>query len=104
MDLIVVLCTVPDAGTGARLARAVVEEQLAACVNVVPALRSIYSYEDEIQDDEESLLVIKARRSRFEELRARLVELHPYDVPEVLGIDAVECHRAYLEWALSVTR
>lgn len=102
-DLVVVLCTVPDEEVGASLARTVVEERLAACVNLVPGLRSIYSWKGEIQDDGEILLVIKTRGSRFGELRERIAALHPYDVPEIVALPAADCHRPYRDWVLEVT-
>jgi periplasmic divalent cation tolerance protein len=97
-DKLVVLCTVPDAETAARLARAVVDERLAACVSVVPGLRSIYRWKGEICDDAEVLLVAKTRRAAFEALRARLVALHPYEVPEVVALPIVAGHHPYLAW------
>lgn len=102
-DLVVVLCTVPDEKVGASLARSVVEERLAACVNLVPGLRSIYSWKGEVQDDREALLVIKTPGSRFEALRERLSALHPYDVPEIVALSATDCHGPYLDWVHEVT-
>jgi periplasmic divalent cation tolerance protein len=104
MDLHVVLCTVPDPETGAKLARALVAEKLAACVNIVPGLRSIYSWKGEIQEDPEALLVIKARRERFGDLSSRIGDLHPYDVPEIVALAPEDCHAAYLSWVLDVTK
>lgn len=103
MDLHVVLCTVPDAEKGASIARTLVEERLAACVNVVAGLRSIYSWKGELQDDSEALLVIKVPGSRFERLRERLASLHPYDVPEIVALEAAGCHGPYLSWVHETT-
>jgi periplasmic divalent cation tolerance protein len=94
----VVLITAPDVETGAGLARALVAERLAACVNVVPAVRSIYRWEGEVQDDAEVLLVVKTRRARCAALAARVQDLHPYDVPEVVELPAVGGSEAYLDW------
>jgi periplasmic divalent cation tolerance protein len=102
-DLVVVLCTVPDAETGASLARTVVDERLAACVNIVPGVRSIYSWKGEIQDDGEVLLLVKTRESLFGALRERLASLHPYDVPEIVALQAASCHGPYLDWVHDVT-
>ena len=83
-----------------KLARALVEERLAACVNVLPGVRSIYRWEGEICDDAESLLLIKTTAAQVAPLSARLVELHPYDVPEVVSVslEAGEGNPAYLAW------
>ena len=81
-----------------RLARALVERGLAACVNVVPGLVSFYRWKGEVQRDEELLLVAKTRLERFEALRAALVELHPYEVPEVVAFEVAAGHEPYLRW------
>ncbi len=103
MDLIIVLSTVPDADTGSTIARTLVEERLAACVSIVPALRSIYRWKGVIQDDTESLLVVKTQASLFEKLRARIAQLHPYEVAEIVGLSPVACHEPYARWVLDVT-
>ena len=97
-DVRVVLITAPDAETGARLARALVEERLAACVNLVPGIRSFYRWEGAVQDDAEVLLVVKTRAERGAALATRVKELHPYDLPEVLELPAVGGSAAYLRW------
>ena len=102
-DLIVVLCTVPDAATGRRLAHVLVEQRLAACVNVVPGLTSIYRWQGEVHQDDEELLVIKTRRTLFDALRTRLVAEHPYDVPEVVALPVAAVHAAYARWLADVT-
>ncbi|MGC4115553.1 MAG: divalent-cation tolerance protein CutA [Myxococcales bacterium] len=95
---VVVLVTAPTAEKAAEIARVVVEERLAACVNVVPALRSIYRWEGKVQDDAEALMVVKTQARTFERLRARIVSLHPYRCPEVLALPVVAGHAPYLEW------
>lgn len=99
----VVLVTAPDAEAAARLARALVEERLAACGNVVPAIRSIYRWEGTVHDEGEALLVLKTRAARVDALRARVLELHPYQVPEVLVLPVVDGSAAYLAWILAET-
>jgi periplasmic divalent cation tolerance protein len=100
---LVILCTCPDAESAGRIARALVEERLAACVNRIPGLTSVYRWQDEIHEEGEILLLIKTRRERFEALRARLVALHPYDVPEVIALDITSGHAPYLEWLETAT-
>ncbi|MCA9667310.1 MAG: divalent-cation tolerance protein CutA [Myxococcales bacterium] len=96
-ERIVVYVTAP-VDKARDLAAALVQAQLAACVNIVPSVRSIYRWKGEVCEDEESLLVIKSRRSAFEALRARVVELHPYEVPEVIALPIEAGHGAYLDW------
>lgn len=97
-DIVVVLVTAPSADKAAEIARTLVEEQLAACGNVLPALRSIYRWEGKIQDEPEALLILKTRAHLFEPLRERIVALHPYQVPEVLRLDVAGGHLPYLQW------
>ncbi|MDQ7008169.1 MAG: divalent-cation tolerance protein CutA [Acidobacteriota bacterium] len=103
-ELIVVFCTVPDAAQGRALGRMLVERRLAACVNVIDGLTSIYRWQDAIHEDPESLLVIKTRRAAFAELAEALVAAHPYQVPEVVALPAAAVHVPYLHWALEQTR
>lgn len=98
MSRLVVLCTVGKAEDAEWIAREVVERRLAACVNVLPAVTSIYRWRGEVEKNEEILLVIKTRSERFEALRDAIVSMHSSEVPEViaLGIDAG--HPPYLAW------
>ena len=95
---VVVLSAVASAEDAERIAEALVERQLAACVNVLPAVRSFYRWKGVLQRDEEHLLVIKTRAERFEALREALVALHPYELPEVVALPIVAGHAPYLEW------
>jgi len=97
-DAVVVLVTAPTAEKAAEIARAVVEEKLAACGNVLPGLRSIYRWKGEVQEDAEVLLLLKTQRKRFEDLRDRILALHPYEVPEVLALPVEAGSDAYLDW------
>jgi periplasmic divalent cation tolerance protein len=103
-DALVVLVTAPTPERAAEIARALVEERLAACGNVVPAIRSIYRWEGKVQDDQEALLVLKTTRDRFEALRERVVALHPYQVPEVLALEVEAGSAPYLAWIAAETR
>jgi len=104
-DVRVVLITAPvDDDAGARLARALVDERLCACVNRLPGIRSVYRWQGEVHDDPEELLVVKTAADRVEALTRRVVELHPYDVPEVLVLSVENGAPAYLEWVTAMTR
>ena len=97
-DALVVLVTTPTPERAAEIARAVVEERLAACGNVVPGLRSIFRWEGKVEDEAEALLVLKTTRARFEALKDRVLALHPYQVPEVIALPVEAGSAAYLEW------
>jgi len=103
-DVRVVLITAPDAAAAENLARALVEERLAACVNVLPGVRSFYRWEGSVQDDAELLLVAKTRAERVGALAARVNELHPYDLPEILELPATGGSKAYLDWVRTETQ
>jgi periplasmic divalent cation tolerance protein len=103
IDALVVLVTAPTAERAAELARALVEERLAACGNVVPGIRSIYRWEGKVQDEAEALLVLKTTRARFDALRARVLALHPYEVPEVIALAVDAGSAPYLAWIAAET-
>lgn len=97
-ERLVVLSTVGGADEAERIAERLVEQGLAACVNVLPGVVSIYRWKGRVERDEERLLVIKTRADRFEALRAAIVALHPYEVPEVVALPITAGHAPYLEW------
>jgi periplasmic divalent cation tolerance protein len=94
----VVLVTVPDPAVGRELARTVVEERLAACGNVIPGLVSVYRWKGGIHEDPEALVIFKTTEDALPELERRIVELHPYEVPEFLVIPLTHGHHPYLRW------
>ena len=98
MSVLVVLCTCPDEASAARIAHALVEERLAACVNRVPGVRSTYRWKDAVHEDSEVLLVIKTAEDRFEALRERVVALHPYELPELVAVKVAAGSAPYLRW------
>jgi periplasmic divalent cation tolerance protein len=93
----IALTTAPP-GEAHALARALVEERLAACVNVVPGLRSVYRWKDGVSDEPETLLLIKTTAGGLEALAGRLAALHPYEVPELLTTTPDAGFPAYLAW------
>ena len=97
-DKIVVLSTCASAEEAQRMARALVEKRLAACVNVIPGIRSVYRWKDAIEDEEEVLLLIKTSRGLLEELREEIERLHSYEVPEVIALSVVDGSERYLAW------
>ena len=97
-ERVVALSTVGSAEDADRLARALVERRLAACVNVVPGVVSHYRWKGELQRDEERLLVIKTRAERIEALREALRELHPYELPELVAFEITAGSEEYLTW------
>ncbi len=94
----VVLVTAPDEENAAMIGRTLVEERLAACANIVGAVRSIYRWKGEICDERECLLVIKTASEKFRELEKRVRSMHPYEVPEIIALEISEGSKPYLDW------
>ena len=96
-------CTCPDDRTARDLAAALVERRLAACVNVLPGIRSIYRWQGEVQEEGEALLVVKTGRAAYPALESWLAEAHPYDVPEIIALPVEQGLPAYLDWVVHET-
>lgn len=102
--LLLVLITAPDLGIAQKIARALVENKIAACVNISPGLLSIYSWEEKLQEDEEVLLMVKTREELLEDhLLPQVHDLHPYDLPEIISLPIVGGSQAYLKWVQEET-
>jgi periplasmic divalent cation tolerance protein len=97
-DIRIVLSTFPSPDKAAEIARILVEEQLAACVNLLPAVRSIYRWQGTIFDETETLALIKTTAARYDALASKLVSLHPYEVPELIAVSPASIHAPYLAW------
>ncbi|AKF06522.1 divalent-cation tolerance protein CutA [Sandaracinus amylolyticus] len=102
-DAIVILCTVPSVEVGETLGRSLVEARLAACVNVIPGLRSIYRWKGEVQIDAEAQCLIKTRASLFERVRDHVLANHPYETPEIVALPVTRGSDGYLAWIASET-
>lgn len=98
MTVLVCFCTCPDRGSAQGIADALVEARLAACVNVVPGLRSVYRWEGAVECCDEVLLVIKTVPERLEALQARVVALHPAELPELVAVEVAGGLATYLDW------
>ena len=94
-DFLVVLITAPTATDARRIARVLVEERLAACVNVLPECRSVYRWDDGVAEEAEAMMVVKTAREFFPQLAKRVTEIHPYAVPEVVGLPVIKVTDPY---------
>ncbi|WP_223266860.1 divalent-cation tolerance protein CutA [Luteimonas gilva] len=104
MSALVCLCACPDPETAGRIAAALVEERLAACVNLLSGMRSVYRWQGKIESAEETLLLIKTTTDRLKRVSERIVELHPYELPEVIAVETAGGWPAYLDWIAAQTR
>ena len=97
------MCSCPDEAVAQQLASDLVRLRLAACVNIVPKIRSIYRWRNEVQDEGEALMIMKTTRVAYAELQSWLQQNHPYDVPEVLALRVQAGSADYLDWVLNET-
>lgn len=97
-DTLVVLTTLPGEEESVRLAKALLDRRLVACVNIVPGVRSLYRFKGVLSDDREHLLLMKTVAERYDELAAAVAEIHPYEVPELLALPVARGAEPYLNW------
>ncbi len=97
-DVLLVLCTFPDSGQARQIGTALVERQLAACVNLIPGVESIYRWQDKVESATEVLAIFKTTSSVFPEFEKVLSELHPYDIPEIICLSPSEVAEPYRKW------
>lgn len=100
-EVVVVFSTFPSEAQAAAVARVLVEERLVACANLVPAIKSIYRWQGAVQEEAETLAILKTSREQFDAMAARLSTLHPYDVPEVIALPVTAGLGPYLAWVTS---
>jgi len=104
MSATFIYVTVPTEEAARMIARAVVEDRLAACANILPGMQSLYHWKGEVQEAREAVLIFKTRSSLFQALEARVRELHPYNTPCIVALPVEQGHAAYLEWILAETK
>lgn len=97
-DIQILFCTVPDPETGQRIAAHLVEYRLAACVNLLPGIESVYRWQGKVQRDGEALLMIKIRVADYSGVEAAILGLHPYELPEIIAVPVTGGLPAYLNW------
>jgi periplasmic divalent cation tolerance protein len=100
---IIVLITTSDEVEAARIARTLVEARLSGCVNIIKGIRSIYSWQGKVQDENEVLMFVKTRESLFDSLMEKVKELHSYSVPEIIALPIIQGSEDYLMWLKEVT-
>ncbi len=98
MNYILILCTAESPKQAKLIGGELVREELAACVNIIPKITSIYRWNNTLSEDEEALLVIKTKANLFETVKSRIIELHTYDLPEIISLDIANANKGYLNW------
>jgi periplasmic divalent cation tolerance protein len=98
MEFIIIYCTVPNRNEGKEIAKALVEHSLVACVNIIDKVESIFSWDGEMNEEKEAMLVIKTKRDLFDKVNRVIQKLHSYTVPEVIAIPIIDADETYLKW------
>lgn len=102
-EILLVLTNLPDRAAAEKLAAALIEQKLAACVNLLAPCRSVYRWKDALQSDEEHPLLIKTARARYAALEAAIRAGHPYELPEIIAVSLAAGLPAYLDWVAAET-
>ncbi len=103
-QILLAMTNVPDMATAQAMARSLVEAKLAACVNILPAVQSVYRWQGAIEQASEITLLVKTTQRRYPQLQRAIIAAHPYELPEVIAWPLSEGHPPYLHWVIAETR
>ena len=104
MSAIIIYCTCPDIETADRISRLAIRQHMAACVNQLPGITSVYEWDGKIQQNQEVLLIIKSTQERFDAIQNLIREEHPYELPELIAVPITQGLPDYLEWIKQCTK
>ena len=103
MDIIVIYCTVPDKKIAKNITKVIMKHKLAACVSMIEKVHSVFSWDGEICEEKEILMMIKTRRANYGKIKLVIEDLHSYTVPEIIALPIVDCSEDYLKWLVKET-
>jgi periplasmic divalent cation tolerance protein len=103
MDIIVVYCTVPNKRLAKDITKILMKHKLAACVSMIENVKSVFSWDGEICEEKEVLMMIKTRRSNYGKIKLVIEDMHSYSVPEIIALPVVDCSEDYLKWLVKET-
>ncbi len=104
MEFIVIYCTVPNKKEGKEIAKALIKYKLVACVNIIDKIESVFSWDGQLQEEKEALMIIKTKKELFDNVNKVIQKLHSYNVPEVIAIPIIDADETYLKWIEHETR
>jgi periplasmic divalent cation tolerance protein len=102
-DILLVICTAPNSNEAERIAHLLIEKRLAACCNILPEISSIYCWQNKIEAEQETLILIKTVHKKYEQLEKEIKMAHSYSVPEIIAIPVTNQSQAYLDWVIACT-
>lgn len=103
MDIIVINCTVPSKKIAKNITRVLMKHKLAACISTIENVKSVFSWEGEVCEEKEILMMIKTRRANYGKVKLVIEDIHPYEVPEIIALPIVDCSEDYLKWLVKET-
>lgn len=103
MDIIVIYCTVPNKKLAKSITKIIMRHKLAACVSMVDRVQSVFSWDGEICEEKEVLMMIKTRRANYGKIKLVIEDMHTYSVPEIIALPIVDCSEDYLKWLIKET-
>ena len=103
MDIVVIYCTVPDKKLAKEITKVIMKHKLAACVSMIENVKSVFSWDGEICEEKEILMMIKTRRSNYGRIKLVIEDMHTYNVPEIIALPIVDCSEDYLKWLAKET-
>ena len=103
MDIIVIYCTVPNKKLAKNITKVLMRHKLAACVSMIDRVQSVFSWDGEICEEKEVLMMIKTRRSNYGKVKLVIEDMHSYSVPEIIALPIVDCSEDYLKWLVKET-
>lgn len=103
MDIVVIQCTVPNKKIAKSITKILMKHKLAACVSMVENVKSVFSWDGEVCEEKEILMMIKTRREHYGKVKLVIEDIHPYNVPEIIALPIVDCSEDYLRWLVKET-
>lgn len=103
MDIIVIYCTVPSKKLAKDITKVLMKHKLAACVSMIENVKSVFSWDGEICEEKEILMMIKTRRTNYGKVKLVIEDMHSYNVPEIIALPIVDCSEDYLKWLIKET-
>ena len=103
MDIIVIYCTVPNKKLAKSITKVIMRHKLAACISMIDRVQSVFSWDGEICEEKEVLMMIKTRRANYGKVKLVIEDMHSYSVPEIIALPIVDCSEDYLKWLVKET-